>query len=171
MKNITDIKSFAQELQSLWNIENMLTAKMPSMMQKANNFGLKKSLAYHFAETRQHRVIIQLIYKQIDLDLRNDEIDDQLQSIFQEGERSMDGQNGTDLDAAIIRIAQEVERYEISLYNSAAEKAKKLGYDAVAARLRLTLEEEKQAATKLKFIEGVLLKETAEIGQSIAQYH
>jgi len=63
--------NFSEQLLSLWSVENMLVEKMPSMMDKASDFGLKKSLALHFEETRQHRTAIQLICKQLDIDLRN----------------------------------------------------------------------------------------------------
>jgi len=171
MKNNMGNINFSEQLVSLWTIENMLVEKMPSILDKANDFGLKKSLALHFEETRQHRTAIQLICKQLDIDLRNAAINKQLENILQEGERSMEGKQGGDLDTAIIRTALEVEQYEISSYAEAAEMAEAAGYKGIAGRLWLTQEEERQSETKLKFFEGLLLKETAEIGQSIAQYH
>lgn len=170
MKTNLDIQNFSEQLLALWSIENMLIDKMPAMIQKVNDFGLKKSLSFHFEETRQHKTVVQLICKQLDIDLRNTNINKPLESILQEGERSMEGKQGADLDVAIIRTAQEVEQYEISLYAEAAEMAEAAGYKGIAGRLWLTREEEKQSDNKLKFFEGVLLKETAEIGQSIAQY-
>jgi ferritin-like metal-binding protein YciE len=107
----------------------------------------------------------------LDIDLRNTDIDKQLENILQEGERSMEGKQGADLDTAIIRTALEVEQYEISFYAEVAEMAEAAGYKGIAGRLWLTQEEEKQSENKLKFFEGLLLKETAEIGQSVVQYH
>jgi ferritin-like metal-binding protein YciE len=170
MKNNKGMKDFSEQLLTLWSIENRLIEKMPGMIQKVNNFGLKKNLSLHFEETRQHKTAIQLICKQLDIDLRNTDIK-QLEDILQEGERSIQGKQGADLDTAIIRTAQDIEQYEISLYAEAAEMAEVAGYKGIAGRLWLTQQEEKQAENKLKFFEGVLLKETAEIGQSIAQYH
>jgi len=170
MKNNKAMKDFSEQLLTLWNIENRLIEKMPGMIKEATNFGLKKNLSLHFEETRQHKTAIQLICKQLEIDLRNTDIRP-LENILQEGERSMDGKRGDDLDTAIIRTAQEVEKLEILLYAEAAEMAEVAGYRGIAGRLWLTQQEEKQAENKLKFFEGVLLKETAEIGQSIAQYH
>jgi ferritin-like metal-binding protein YciE len=171
MKNHMDNINFSEQLLSLWSIENMLVEKMPLMIQKANDFGLKKSLSLHFEETRQHRTAIHLICKQLDIDLGKTEINKQLENILQEGERSMEGKRGSDLDTAIIRTALEVEQYEMALYAEAAEMAEAAGYKGIAGRLWLTQEEERQSETKLKFFEGFFLKETAEIGQSIPQYH
>jgi len=171
MKNDRDMKNFSEQLKGLWNIENMLIDKMPVMIKRASDFGLKKSLSSHFEETRQHRTAIQLICKQLDIDLRNPGINNQLQEILREGERSMEGKQGADLDTAIIRTGQEVEQFEISLYAEVAEVAEAAGYKGIAGRLWFIQQEEKQAENKLKFYEGVLLKETAEIGQSVAQYN
>jgi ferritin-like metal-binding protein YciE len=171
MKSNEDMKNLSHQLRALWSIENRLIQKMPAMIEKANHFGLKKNLSLHFEETRQHKTAIQLICKQLQIDISNTDLDKQLEDILQEGERSMEGKQGTDLDAAIIRTGQEVEQYEISLYAEVAQMAQATGYKGVAGRLWLTQQEEKQADNKLKFVEGVLLKETADIGQSMPQYH
>ena len=170
MKNVKQIAAITEQLQSLWNIETMLTEKMPSMIDDANDFGLKKILSFHLAETRQHRTAIQLICKQLDINLRENEIDEELQNILQEGERALSNPNGN-LDIAIIKGAREIEQYEISSYSAAAEIAEAAGYKGVVGRLQLTREEERQSENKLIYLEGMLLKETAEIGQSVPQYH
>jgi len=171
MKNNRDMQNLSEQLRSVWSIENRLVDKMPSMIEKVNNFGLKKNLSLHFEETRQHKTAIQLICKQLEIDFDNTDLNKQLEDILQEGQRSMEGKQGVDLNTAIIRTAQEIEHYEMSLYAEVAETAQAAGYKGIAGRLWLTQEEEKQAENKLKYMEGVLLKETAEIGQSIAQYH
>lgn len=171
MKDNTDLKYFREQLLALWSIENMLIEKMPAMIKKANYFGLKKSLSLHFEETRQQKTAIQLICKQLNIDFRNTDNNNRLENILKEGERSIEGKRGADLDTAIIRTALDVEQYEISLYAEVAEMARAAGYKGIAGRLWLTQQEEKQAENKLKYFEGVLLKETAELGQSVAQYH
>ena len=72
---------------------------------------------------------------------------------------------GDDLDAAIIAVAQDIELYEIAAYEPAGNTANELGYKGIAGRLFLTMEEERQSNTKLKFLEKSLFAETAEIGQ------
>lgn len=163
MKGTTD--SFQQQLQTLWSIESILVEAMPRMVEKASNFGLQKILAMHFAETRQHKVAIEAICKGVDIDPKGGEPDAHLQNILQMGEQAMIGKSaGNDLDAAIIAAAQDIEQYEITAYGSAGDAAKELGYKGIAGRLFLTMEEERQSETKLKFLEKSLFSERAEIG-------
>ncbi len=163
--------NFHQQLQSLWSIESMLVEAMPRMIEKASNFGLQKTLAMHFAETRQHKVAIEAICKGLDIDHKGGEPDNGLQNILRMGENAMmEKSAGDDLDAAIIAGAQDIEQYEIAAYELAGNAAKELGYKGIAGRLFLTMEEERQSETKLKFLEKSLFSETAEIGQ-IALVH
>jgi ferritin-like metal-binding protein YciE len=165
MEQIKNNEEFTGQLQTLWSAESMLVEAMPRMIQKATNFGLQKSLAHHFAETDQHKIAIESICKQLDIDPRGGEPNAQLQNILMEGEKAMLGMEvGDDMDAAIITGAQQIEEYEISAYVPVADNAEALGYIGIAKRLRLTLEEEQQAENKLKFLEGSLFKERAEIG-------
>ena len=164
MKGTTD--NFPQQLQSLWSIESMLVEAMPRMIEKASNFGLQKTLAMHFTETRKHKVAIEAICKGLDIDPKGGEPDADLQNILLIGEQAMIGKSaGDDLDAAIIAVAQDIELYEIAAYEPAGNTAKELGYKGIAGRLFLTMEEERQSNTKLKFLEKSLFAETAEIGQ------
>jgi ferritin-like metal-binding protein YciE len=165
MEQIKNNEEFIHQLQMLWSAESMLVEAMPRMIQKATNLGLQKSLAYHFAETDQHKVAIESICKQLDMDPRGGESNTQLQNILMEGEKAMLGiEAGDDMDAAVIAGAQQIEEYEISAYGPVADNAEALGYIGIAKRLRLTLEEEQQAENKLKFLEGSLFKQRAEIG-------
>lgn len=159
-------ETFRQQLQSLWSIESMLVEAMPRLIKKAGNFGLQKSLAFHLAETDQHKVAIEAICKVLDTDPGAGEPDMELQGILQEGEKAMMETSGDAMDAAIIAAAREIERYEMTVYGPAADTAEALGYEGIAKRLRLTLEEEQQAHTKLGFLEGSLFRERAEIGQA-----
>ena len=55
------------------------------------------------------------------------------------------------MDAALIAGAQKAERYKIPGYGSAAHYAEMLGHEGIAARQRITREEEQQGDTKLNF--------------------
>ena len=161
-------EDFTVKLQSLWSIESMLVEAMPRIIQKATNLGLQKSLAHHFAETDQHKVAIEGICKQLEIDPRAGEPDATLRNILMEGENEIiDMEMGEEMVAAIIFSAQQIEAYEISVYGPAAHTADALGYTAFAKRLRLTLEEEQQADNKLKFLESSLLEDRAYIGQGV----
>lgn len=159
IRNIRDL--FYHELQVLWSAENMLVEMMPLMIERAKNEGLKNLLALHHAETQQHKTAIEAICKQFDLDPQGD-FNPGIKGILEEGEKVM-AKDATDeaMDAALIAGAQKVEHYEISGYGSAAHYAEILGYEGIAQRLRLTLEEEQQADTKLNFIAKSLINPMA----------
>ena len=161
LKNIEEL--FYHELQALWSAEAQLVEAMPKMMEKAKTEGLKKMLAMHLAETKQHKVAIEAICKQFDLNPEG-EFNAGLKGILTEGETVM-AKDATDevMDAALIAGAQKVEHYEISGYGTAAYYAEMLGHEAVAKRLRLTLEEEQQADTKLNFLAKSLVNVKAKM--------
>ncbi|RYZ25844.1 MAG: DUF892 family protein [Chitinophagaceae bacterium] len=166
MDGLIDKDSFAQQLQSLWSIESMLVEAMPRMIQKVSNLGLQKNLALHFEETRQHKVAIEAICKGLDIDPTKGEPYTALQNILQEGEQAMLNQSSGDaLDNAIIEAAQKIEQCEIAAYEPAGNSARELGHEGIAKRLFLTLEEERQSETKLKFLQKSLFSERALIGE------
>ncbi len=153
MTEIKDLEQlFYHELQVLWSAEKLLTEAMPKMIERAKHEALKKNLALHLAETDQHKVALEMICKELGIDPEGD-FNPGMKGIIEEGEKVM-AKDATDeaMDAALIAGAQKVEHYEISGYGSAAHYAEMLGLEAIAARLRLTLEEEQQADTKLNFL-------------------
>lgn len=153
MTEIKDLEQlFYHEIQVLWSAEKMLTEAMPKMIERAKHEGLKKNLAMHLAETDQHKVALEGICKQLNIDPKGD-FNPGMKGILEEGEMVM-AKDATDeaMDAALIAGAQKVEHYEISGYGTAAYIAEMLGYEGIAKRLRLTLAEEQDADTKLNFL-------------------
>jgi len=164
---MTEIKNLEQlfyhELQVLWSAEKMILEAMPKMIERAKNFGLKKSLELHFAETDQHKVALEIICKQLGIDPEGD-FNPGMKGILEEGEKVM-AKDATDeaMDAALIAGAQKVEHYEISGYGTAAYYAEMLGYEGIAQRLRLTLAEEQIADTKLNFLAKEIINVRAKV--------
>ncbi len=160
--NTTDI--FYKQLQELWSAENMLVEAMPVMIEKAHLLGLKKSLAHHLAETDKHKVAIEAICKLLGINPQGEENKD-LKMILEEGEKAIAVETNIDAsDKAIIRGAEKIEQYEIAAYEPVAEAAQALGYEGIAKRLRLTLEEERQAETKMKFMDKSFIQKTSVLG-------
>lgn len=156
--------NFIKQLQALWSLEKMLTEAMPRMIDAATNLGLKKNLALHLAETDQHKVAVQAICKQLDYPHEGEENAD-VKNLLAEGERTMSTQvTDAKMDAAIIEAAIKIEHYEIAQYTVAADVAEAMGYEGIAQRLRLSLEEERQADAKLNFLHKVLVEQTSVIG-------
>ena len=164
MEEIKNLKNlFYHELQVLWSAESMLVEAMPKMIARAKNEGLKNMLRLHFAETDQHKVALEAICKQLEIAPEGD-FNPGMEGIIKEGEKVM-AKDATDeaMDAAIIAGAQKIEHYEISGYGSAAHYAEMLGYEGISKRLRLTLEEEQQADTKLNFLAKNLINPRAQM--------
>jgi ferritin-like metal-binding protein YciE len=160
IKNLEDL--FYHELQVLWSAESMLVEAMPRMIEKARHPGLKKSLSLHLAETDQHKVAIEAICRQLGIDPKGD-FNPGIKGIIEEGDMVMSKDASDEaMDAAIIAGAQKVEHYEISGYGSAAYYAEMLGLEGIAKRLRLTLEEEQQADTKLNFLAKSIVNKRAD---------
>jgi len=159
IKNLTDL--FYHEIQVMWSAERLLVDAMPKMIDRAKNFGLRKNLAAHLAETQQHLAIMGFIAKQFDIAPDGD-FNKGIKGILEEGEMVM-SKDATDeaMDAALIAGAQKVEHYEISGYGSAACYAEMLGHTAIAQKLRAILEEEQQADTKLNFLAKSIINEKA----------
>ena len=157
---------FTIQLQRLWSIESQLVEAMPRMVEKTSALGLEKNLAMHFEETRQHKVAIEAICKQLDIDAKAGEPDAGLQHILQQGEQTMmQKAQGDEIDTAIIEAALQIEQYEMEAYQPVGEMAASLGYIGIAQRLMLTFEEERQSNTKLQFLYKSLFTQTADIGQ------
>jgi ferritin-like metal-binding protein YciE len=141
----------------------MLTEKMPDMIARASNFGLKQNLSLHLAETQQHKVALEAICKQLGIEPEGD-FNPGMKGILEEGAKVM-AKEATEeaMDAALIAGAQKVEHYEISGYGSAAYYAEMLGYEGIAKRLRLTLAEEQDADTKLNFLAKQIVNPRAQL--------
>ena len=164
MTEIKDLEQlFYHEIQVLWSAEKMLTESMPLMIEKARHPALKKNLALHLAETDQHKVALEMICRQLGIDPAGD-FNPGMKGILEEGQKVMskDATNEA-MDAALIAGAQKVEHYEISGYGSAACYADMLGYPAIASKLRLILEEEQQADTKLNFLAKEVINTRAQM--------
>ena len=164
---MTEIKTlrdlFHHELQVLWSAEAMLVDAMPDMIERARNEGLKKLLSLHLAETDQHKVALEGICKQLNIDPRGD-FNPGIKGLIEEGRMVMSKDATYEaMDAAIIAGAQKIEHYEISGYGTAAYFADMLGYDGIAQRLRLTLSEEQVADTKLNFVAKSLVNIQAQM--------
>ena len=159
IKNLKEL--FFHEVQVMWSCEDLLVNAMPKMIANATNEGLKMSLAAHFAETQQHKTIMELIAKQLDIPVDGD-FNLGMKGILEEGDMVLAKDATPEArDAVIIAAAQKVEHYEISGYGSTAYYAERLGYTAIASQIYKILEEERQADGKLNFLAKSIINERA----------
>ena len=166
MATTKKMELFSQQLKSLWVIESILVEWMPEMIEKAETPGLKQILAFHFAETRQHKVAIEAICKQLEFYPSLGGYNEDINKILNDAEKKMNTGNATDkINSIIISSAIKIEEYEMMVYEQTAKLARELGFAGISKRLFLTFEEERQSFTKLKFLESQLVNERAAIGQ------
>jgi ferritin-like metal-binding protein YciE len=146
------MQPFANKIQFLWSCETMLIEKMPELIENATSFGLKQSLALHLAETKQQKVILEFIAKQLELTLEV-VFNPDLKKLLEEGDKMLANANNADSkDQIIISGSVSIEEFEIGNYIVAAQEATQLGLKEVALKLNCILQEEKQSKTKLEFI-------------------
>lgn len=148
---ITIDPAFVEHLQNAWIVEKKLTELLPTLVEKATHLGLKKNLALHLAETRQHQVAIEAVSKQIGLELEDKEYPD-FDKVLEQGQQSINNAQGEDVNVAIIDACISVEQFEMELYHNLGTVADHTLFDGAAKRLWLTFEEERQAHTKLNFL-------------------
>jgi len=163
---------FSHQLKSLWVIESILIESMPEMIEKAETPGLTKTLAFHFAETKLHKVAIEAICKQLDIYPKQGGYDEDINKLLNDAEEGMNaGSANNKIDSIIISSAVKIEEYEMIVYEQTAKLARELGFEGISKRLFLTFEEERQSLTKLKFLESQLVDERAKIGQHTFYHH
>ena len=158
------VQAFVKDLQQMWSAEKMLTEALPQMIEKATNLGLKKNLALHLAETDQQKEAIRGFCFTLGFPHEGEESTGMRDLLAQGQEEMAAATPGEDLDAVIISNAIKVEHWEVEQYTQLVQAAKALGYQGIAARLSLSLEEERQADAKLNFLEKYLALKTSEAG-------
>ena len=155
---------FVQQLQLLWSIEDQLVQAMPLLIEKAQSVGLRKNLALHFEETRQQKVALEAMGRQLNIEVGKGDPHRELEALLAQSADRIRQAPAVEVDALILEGALQVEALEMDAYVPAAETARALGLDGVASRLFLSFEEERQAASKLRFLEKAQYSERANIG-------
>jgi len=140
---------YLNELRDLYNAENQLLEALPKMTDAATNPELKTAFSSHLKETQGHVNRLEEIFR--DLDQKPEgETCEAMKGLIKEGEEFVKSKGDTDvLDAALIGAAQRVEHYEMAGYGVARNLALHLGETGAVRLLEATLEEEKEADSKL----------------------
>jgi ferritin-like metal-binding protein YciE len=157
MKDLLDL--LKHEVQDLYSVEEQIIAAMPLMIEKANNWELKKALQTHLKVTQKQFSRLEQVQNMMGIEQENDEkkglfsrlfksrqVCKGMQGIIEEGNKVMkEDMNQDVLDAAIIASAQKIEHYEICGYGTARTYARELGLNEVCQLLETTLNEEYEA--------------------------
>jgi ferritin-like metal-binding protein YciE len=133
---------YVEELKDLYNAENQLLKALPRMAKKASAPELKAAFTEHLGVTHTQVERLDRIFTELGVSPKGKKCK-AMEGLVEEGKEviEQDG-NPAVLDAALIAAAQRVEHYEMAGYGCVRTFATLLGYDAAAALLQDTLDEE-----------------------------
>ncbi|MGE3180543.1 MAG: ferritin-like domain-containing protein [Phycisphaerae bacterium] len=142
-------KLYVHELKDLYSAENQILAALPSMASAAKDAGLQKAFKDHQAETKQHVLRLEQIFKSLEFQPGGHHCKG-MEGLLAEGKDMLKSDIDDDVrDAGLIAAAQRVEHYEIAGYGVARTYAEKLGDFEAADLLQETLNEEGATDQKL----------------------
>ncbi|MFW5762484.1 MAG: ferritin-like domain-containing protein [Cyclobacteriaceae bacterium] len=143
---------FLHELKDLYSVESQLIEALPKMAEAATDPQLKHAFESHLEETKGQKERLEKVSSILDESLKGEDCD-AMKGLIKEGKEAIKAKGDDDLrDAALIASAQRVEHYEIAAYGTATRFAKLVGQTEIAGLLASTLEEEKEADSKLNEI-------------------
>jgi ferritin-like metal-binding protein YciE len=135
-------KLFVHELKDLHSAERQMLEALPKMEEAAGDSNLKAALRSHRRETEEQLSRLDQIFAGLDYEPGGHKCR-AMEGLIREGRDMISADADPRVrDAGLVAAAQRVEHYEISAYGTAVAIAEKLGRQAEADLLRLTLEEE-----------------------------
>jgi len=142
-------KLFEEQLKDIYWAEKALTKAIPKMIKKASSQELIDCLESHLAETEEQVKRAEEVFAVLGKEPKAKKCE-AMDGLIKEAEEIMEeSEEGPMRDAGIIAAAQKVEHYEIASYGTLRTFAGILGLDDAAEILESTLEEEKNADSKL----------------------
>ncbi|MGE9291169.1 MAG: ferritin-like domain-containing protein [Puniceicoccales bacterium] len=156
LRNLNDL--LIHEVRDLYSAESQLIEALPKMADAATNAELKEAINSHLEETKTHLSRLADVSAKLGVEPFG-ETCAAMEGLIKEGEEVMHLPADPDVkDAALIAAAQRVEHYEMAGYGSAACFAHCTQNKDVEDLLNETLDEEKEADSKLtKIAKGSLL--------------
>ena len=140
---------FVHTLKDVYYAEKQLVKALPQMADKAESTKLADAFRSHAKETQGHVDRLEEVF-----DLLGEKASGvkchAIEGIIKEAHEIMDDCDDADtLDAGLIAAAQAAEHYEITRYGTLASWAETLGETDALHLLRDTLDEEKDADSRL----------------------
>jgi ferritin-like metal-binding protein YciE len=147
LDNLSDL--FQRGLEYAWDCEHLLLRQLPKMVEAATLQDLKQALDLHLVETKGHIYHLEQIFTRLERSPAAEK-NEPIRIIVDECEKMIGHIDRSPLlDAALVFCGNQIEQYEIGLYESLAGFARALGLDAVAGLIDQILGEEKNAAHQL----------------------
>jgi ferritin-like metal-binding protein YciE len=152
---------FLHTVQDIYFAEKHIVKALPKMVKKAESRDLAKAFDAHLAETKEHVVRLEQVFKHLDHKPKGSKCP-AIEGILEEAQELMtEIKDANTRDAAMIAAAQAVEHYEITRYGTLVAWANLLGHPDAAKILGKTLKEEHAADAKLTGIAESHLNEEA----------
>jgi ferritin-like metal-binding protein YciE len=132
------------------------------MAQTASSPELRAAFEEHLEQTRGHVDRLEQIFQKLDEPAKGQKCKG-LEGIIDEGQEAIKDEDVPPAvcDAALIAAAQRVEHYEMAVYGTIRNYARRLGFEDQARLLQQTLQEEKETDQKLTTIADSYINEEA----------
>ena len=153
---------FIDELKDIYWAEKHLTKALPKMAKAATSEELRTAIEDHLAETENHVTRLEDVFESIGEKAVAKKCE-AMEGLIKEGETIVtDTEKGSlTRDVGIISAAQKIEHYEIASYGTLKTLAAVLGHNEAAEILDATLQEEKNADSKLTGIAEAGINQSA----------
>jgi ferritin-like metal-binding protein YciE len=155
-------KLYLHELKDIYNGEQQILKALPKMAQTASSPELRAAFEEHLEQTRGHVDRLEQIFQKLDEPAKGQKCKG-LEGIIDEGQEAIKDEDAPPAvcDAALIAAAQRVEHYEMAVYGTLRNYARRLGFEGQARLLQQTLQEEKETDQKLTTIADSYINEEA----------
>jgi ferritin-like metal-binding protein YciE len=163
MAEIKDLRDVLHhEVQALYSAEQLITAALPRMIEKAQNKELQHAFRKHLTETESQVKRLEQVAEILGISASGDG-NAGIKGLIAESEKAMHKDASPQaLDVVLICGAQKVEHYEIAGYGTAVYIAHELGLEPAARILEGILEEEKRTNEILNNIAKNVVNPAAE---------
>ena len=156
---------YVEELRDLYSAETQIVKALPKMAKAATHEELRTAFEEHLEQSKEHVERLEQIFESLDESPKGKKCKG-LQGLVEEAEELMGEEMPPNvLDAGLIAAAQRVEHYEIAVYGTLCTFAELLGRDEDHDLLGQTLEEEKEADSRLTEIAESAINVEAEEAQ------
>jgi ferritin-like metal-binding protein YciE len=147
LDNLSDL--FQRGLEYAWDCEHLLLKQLPKMVEAASLQELKQALDLHLVETKGHIYHLEQIFTRLDRSPAAEK-NEPIRVIVEEGDKIIGHLDRSALlDAALVFQGNQIEQYEVALYESLCGFARTLELHEVSSLLDAILSEEKGAAHHL----------------------
>lgn len=159
MKNAYLHPLLETELQDLYDAERQIIEAQPTLLQKASDPELKKSLEMHLNETQEQLKKVEEVADKLDIPLNGTRCLG-MQGIIDEAKKHLETlQPSKETDLTIISMMQRIEHYEMAGYGTARNYAQKMEHMDEAQMLDAISNEEGKTDKKLTMMANTLISQ------------